>query len=72
MRDTIIKNQETRGKVTKLKGRLKEATGILSGDRKLENEGSSQRIEGAIEEGIGTARRKVGKLLGDLGKKIKN
>lgn len=66
-----MKNQEARGKVTKLKGRLKEATGILSGDRKLENEGASQRIEGAIEEGIGTARRKVGKLLGDLGKKVR-
>jgi len=67
-----MKNQEARGKVTKLKGRLKEAAGILSGDRKLEKEGSSQRIEGAIQEGLGTARRKVGQLVGDLGKKIKN
>ncbi len=65
-----MKQQEARGKVKKLKGRVKEAVGIISGDRKLENEGSAQRAEGAVEENLGKARRKVGEFLTDLGKTI--
>jgi len=30
---------------------VKEAVGILSGDKKMERKGSAQRAEGAIEEG---------------------
>jgi len=51
--------QETRGKVKKLQGRVKEATGILAGDRKLEQEGAQQRAEGAVQEGLGKAGRKL-------------
>lgn len=65
------KQQEVRGQAKKLKGRVKEAVGIISGDRKLENEGSLQRAEGAVQESLGKARRKVGEVLTDLGKAIK-
>jgi len=57
--------------VKKVKGSVKEAVGILSGDRKLEREGSLQRAEGAIEESLGKARRKVGEALANLGNAIK-
>lgn len=65
-----MKQQVARGKAMKLKGRVKEAVGIISGDRKLESEGSAQRAEGAVQEGIGKARQKVGEILADLGKTI--
>jgi uncharacterized protein YjbJ (UPF0337 family) len=63
--------QEVRGKVKKAKGKVKEAVGILSGDKKMEREGTLKRAEGAIEEGLGKARRKVGEVLTNLGNAVK-
>jgi uncharacterized protein YjbJ (UPF0337 family) len=65
-----MKRQEARGQAKKVKGRVKEAVGIISGDRKLENEGAAQRAAGAVQESLGKARRKVGEVLTDLGKAI--
>ena len=65
-----MSKQEIRGKVKKTKGKVKEAVGILSGDKKMEQAGSLQRAEGVIEEGLGAARRKVGEVLTSLGKAI--
>jgi uncharacterized protein YjbJ (UPF0337 family) len=65
-------NREARGKVTNLKGRAKEAAGIITGDRALEREGSRQRVEGVAEEKLGKARRRVGELLDGVAKKIKD
>ena len=64
--------QETHGKVKKLKGRVEEAAGILTGDSALEQEGARQRGEGAVEESVGKARRKVGELLDEVAESIKN
>ena len=66
-----MKNQEVHGKVTKAKGQVKEAVGILAGDKKLEREGALQRLEGSIEEGIGKARNTVGEVITDVGHAIK-
>lgn len=66
-----MRQQETRGKVKKAKGKVKEAVGILSGDKKMEREGSFERAAGAVEEGLGTARRKAGEVLTNLGDAIK-
>jgi uncharacterized protein YjbJ (UPF0337 family) len=66
-----MRQHEVRGKVKKAKGKVKEAVGILSGDKKMEREGSFQRAAGAVEEGLGTARRKVGEVLTNLGNAIK-
>jgi len=62
---------ETRGKVKKLKGRGKEAVGIIMGDSKLEKEGAQQRAEGSAQESLGKARRKVGELVEEIGAAIK-
>lgn len=66
-----MRQQEIAGKVKKSKGKVKEAVGILSGNKKLEREGSAQRAAGAVEESLGKARRKVGEVLTNLGKSIK-
>ena len=57
-----MKNQESRGKANKVKGRVKEAIGIVTGDGALERKGARQRAAGAVEEGLGKARRKVEEL----------
>jgi uncharacterized protein YjbJ (UPF0337 family) len=63
--------QETEGKVKKLTGQVKEAAGVLIGNEKLEQEGAAQRAEGAVEETVGKARRKVGELVDSVAKAIK-
>jgi len=63
-----MEEQETRGKVKKLKGRVKEAAGIITGDKALERKGSHQRTAGAVQESLGKARRKVGELVDGVGK----
>ena len=64
-------SQETRGKVKKIQGRLKEAAGVVTGNRALERAGSLQRAEGAVQEGVGKARRNVGELVDGVAKAIK-
>lgn len=64
-------NQETRGKVKKIQGRVKEAAGIITGNRALEREGSRQRAAGTVQEGVGKARRKVAEVVDDVATAIK-
>lgn len=66
-----MRQQETHGKVEKLKGRVKEAAGIITGNSVLEREGSRQRAGGAVQESLGKARRKVGELVDGVAKAIK-
>ena len=44
-----MKKQELRGKVKKVRGKAKEAVGVLTGNKKMEHEGSVQRAAGAIQ-----------------------
>jgi uncharacterized protein YjbJ (UPF0337 family) len=62
--------REAHGKREKLKGRVKEAAGIVTGDRTLERKGARQRAGGAVEEGVGKARRKVGEFVAGAAKAI--
>ena len=55
--------QEARGKEKKLLGQGKEIVGILTGDTALELEGDRQQAEGAAQEKLAKARRKVGDLV---------
>jgi len=66
-----MSSQETRGTAKKLTGQVKEVAGILTGDKKLEKKGATQRAEGALQESLGKARRKVGELVDDVAKAIK-
>ncbi len=66
-----MNKQETHGKVNELKGRVKEAAGIITADRELEQKGSQQRAGGAVQESLGKARRKVGEMVTDVAEAIK-
>jgi uncharacterized protein YjbJ (UPF0337 family) len=67
-----MNKDEREGKATNLKGPVKEAAGIVSGNEELEKEGADERAKGAVQEGLGRARRKVGEALEDLGRDVKD
>jgi len=67
-----MSEQETRGKVKQATGRVKEAAGILTGNKKLEHEGAKDRVEGAVQESYGKATRKVGEFVEGVAKAIKD
>ena len=66
-----MNRDELEGKKENLKGRVKEAAGVLTGNKDLEVEGGDERAGGAAQEELGQARRKVGEAIEDLGKKVK-
>ena len=65
-----MNRNEREGKKKNVKGRAKEAAGILTGNKNLESEGARERAEGVAQERIGNASRKVLEAIEDLGRKI--
>ena len=51
------------GKTDQVKGRVKEAAGVLTGDKKLEREGKLDRAAGNVKEKAGQVVDKVKKAL---------
>ena len=66
-----MNRDEREGKIENLKGRVKEATGALTDDEELQDEGAAQRRGGEFQEGVGRIRREAGEAIEDLGEKIK-
>ena len=62
---------EVEGKFDQAKGAVKENVGKALNDRDLEAEGGADRAGGNIQEGFGTAKRKVGEAVEDIGDAIK-
>lgn len=52
-------DDELRGKAENLKGRVKQAFGTVTGDKRAEAEGAGERLKGAAKEAIGKAKRAV-------------
>ena len=61
---------EVEGKLDQASGAVKDKVGEVTGNRDLEAEGEAQRAGGNMQEGFGTARRKVGEAVEDIGDKI--
>jgi uncharacterized protein YjbJ (UPF0337 family) len=61
---------EVEGKFDQAKGAIKENVGRAVDDREMETEGQADRAGGNIKEGFGTARRKVGEAIEDIGDSI--
>jgi uncharacterized protein YjbJ (UPF0337 family) len=64
-------DDEMKGKWDQASGAVKDKVGEATGDRDLETEGEAQRAGGNLQEGFGTARRKVGDAVEDIGDAIK-
>ena len=62
---------EVKGKLDQAKGSVKETVGRATNDRDLETEGQADKAGGDIREGFGTARRKVGEAIEDIGDAIR-
>ena len=66
-----MNRDELDGKVDKVKGRVKQATGDLTDNDRLKDEGVADEAGGEVQEGFGRARRKVGEAIEDIGDDIK-
>ena len=62
---------EVEGKWDQAKGAVKENVGRAIDDRDMEAEGQADRAGGNVQEGFGTAKRKVGEAIEDIGDTIK-
>ena len=62
---------EVEGKWDQAKGAVKENVGRIVDDKELETEGQADRASGNLQEGYGTAKRKVGEAIEDIGDAIK-
>lgn len=61
---------ELEGKFDQAKGSVKETVGRVTNDTDLETEGEADRAGGKVQEGFGTAKRKVGEAIEDIGEAI--
>jgi uncharacterized protein YjbJ (UPF0337 family) len=66
-----MNKDELDGKVEKVKGKVKQATGDLTDNERLHDEGVADEAAGEVQEGFGRARRKVGEAIEDLGERVK-
>ena len=66
-----MNRDELEGKAEALKGKVKQAAGDLTNDPELHDEGVADEAAGETQETFGTAKRKVGEFVEDLGKDIK-
>lgn len=61
---------EVKGKFDQAKGAVKENVGRAINDQDMETEGEADRAGGNLREGYGTAKRKVGEAIEDIGKAV--
>jgi uncharacterized protein YjbJ (UPF0337 family) len=61
---------EVKGKLDRAKGLVKAKIGRSLGDRKMKDDGDTERARGQIREGFGKSRRKVGETVEKIGKAI--
>jgi uncharacterized protein YjbJ (UPF0337 family) len=54
----------TDGKTDQVKGRVKEAAGVLTGDRKLQREGKLDRAAGNVKEKVGRVVDRLKRAVG--------
>jgi uncharacterized protein YjbJ (UPF0337 family) len=66
-----MNKDELDGKAEKLKGKMKQGAGDMTGDERLRDEGVADEASGEAQEGLGRGRRKVGEAVEDIGDRIK-
>ena len=66
-----MNRDEIEGKAEALKGKIKQATGDLTNNPDLHDEGVVDEVAGKTQDAIGGARRKVGEVIKDVGEAIK-
>ena len=51
-----MNNEDVKGAAEKGGGKIKEAAGHITGDKKLENEGKVDQVKGAVHSAVGNAK----------------
>lgn len=54
------------GKSDEVKGRVKEAAGVLTGDKKMEREGKVDQSAGKLKQAVGKVKQKAEKVIDDV------
>lgn len=54
-----MNKDEIKGKLDNLKGRVKEALGAASGDKRTQAEGFAERVKGAVQKKYGEAKEAI-------------
>ncbi len=57
--EAAMNMDQIKGKIDNLKGRVKEALGTASGDKRTEAEGLAERVKGAVQKKVGDAKEAV-------------
>ncbi len=57
------------GGIDKVKGRIKETTGVATGNRELEGEGKLDQVKGKVKDAAGDLRQGIKDKLDDLDRK---
>jgi uncharacterized protein YjbJ (UPF0337 family) len=60
-KEDAMNKDELKGKMENLKGRAKEATGAITGDKEKQAEGTVERVRGAAREKIAEAKENIAK-----------
>ena len=58
-----MNNEHVKGAVEKDEGKIKEAVGHITGDKKLENDGKVDQIKGAVRSAVGDAKDSINEIL---------
>jgi len=66
-----MNRDELEGKKEQFKGKVKQATGDLTDNDRLHDEGVADEAAGDVQEGFGRGRRKAGEAIEEIGKTIK-
>ena len=66
-----MNRDEVKGKAEVLKGKIKQATGDLTDDPALHDEGIADEAAGKTRDTFGHAKRKVGEAAEHIGKTVK-
>jgi uncharacterized protein YjbJ (UPF0337 family) len=54
------------GKSDEVKGRVKEAAGVLTGDKKMEREGEVDQAAGKLKQAVEKVKQKAEKVIDDV------
>jgi uncharacterized protein YjbJ (UPF0337 family) len=58
-----MNKDQVKGKVDNIKGRAKEAAGVITGDETTEVEGLAERVKGAAQEKLGDLKHKAARKI---------
>jgi uncharacterized protein YjbJ (UPF0337 family) len=58
-----MNKDQSQGAAKNIKGRIKEAAGILTGNKAEEAEGSADRAKGAVQKAVGDLKHNIARKL---------